>query len=268
MRNKRRRRHKETTEAFSDDGVKPLTPAGRAALAEFLNRPDRPEESLTIGEVEGFLFTVAACPDQVQPSEWLPLVFGGKMPEFEDREEAAVVLGGLMSLYNAINEDVREFGGKLPSHVKPRGKPADNMDQDTPIAKWSSGFVQGHLWLEDVWAAYGNRWKAQVGDRIDGLQEACWILGLFSAGVFPELVLKKSGASKHTRDAIIKNASDNFAWAASIYAMIGRRLDDLQRQSEQGRPADDGFVRPGRNDPCSCGSLRKYKKCCGRPAQA
>ncbi|WP_430700914.1 SEC-C metal-binding domain-containing protein [Pontivivens nitratireducens] len=22
--------------------------------------------------------------------------------------------------------------------------------------------------------------------------------------------------------------------------------------------------RPGRNDPCSCGSGRKYKKCCGR----
>ena len=26
--------------------------------------------------------------------------------------------------------------------------------------------------------------------------------------------------------------------------------------------ADD---QPGRNDPCSCGSGKKYKKCCGRP---
>ena len=25
-------------------------------------------------------------------------------------------------------------------------------------------------------------------------------------------------------------------------------------------------ARPGRNDPCPCGSGRKYKKCCGRKA--
>lgn len=49
---KRRKQHKEMEEAFSDDIVKPLTPARQAALAEFLDRPDRPEESLTVGEVE------------------------------------------------------------------------------------------------------------------------------------------------------------------------------------------------------------------------
>jgi len=268
LRDKRRRHQKETEEAFSDDIVKPLTPARRAALAEFLNRPDRPEGSLTIGEVEGFLFTVAACPDLVPPSEWLPIVFGGELPQFEDREEAELVVGGLLALYNVINEDVREFGGRLPGQVKPRGKPADNMDQDAPIAQWSSGFVEGHLWLEDVWTAYGNRWKAQLQQGMEGLERACWVLGLFSAGSFPEFVLKESGADKRTREAVIKNACDNFAWSASIYVMIGKRMGDLQRQSERGRPAKDGFIRPGRNDPCTCGSLKKYKKCCGRPARA
>jgi tetratricopeptide (TPR) repeat protein len=29
-------------------------------------------------------------------------------------------------------------------------------------------------------------------------------------------------------------------------------------------PARKGTVRPGRNDPCACGSGRKYKKCCGQ----
>lgn len=48
------------------------------------------------------------------------MVFGGEMPEFEDREEAELVLGGLLALYNVINEDVREFGGKLPSQVNRR----------------------------------------------------------------------------------------------------------------------------------------------------
>lgn len=264
----RRGRHKDAEAAFSEDIVKPLTPARRAALAEFLDRPDRSAESLTIGEVEGFLFTVAACPDVVQPSEWLPIVFGGEFPEFEDSEQAAAVVGGLLSLYNGINEDVREFGGQLPGHVKPREKPADNLDGDAPMAQWSSGFVEGHLWLEDVWSAYGDRWKRQMDDQIDGLMEACWILGLFSAGLFPEVVLKKHGADERTRNAVIRDACEKFAWAASTYALIGLQLGDLQRRSKRARPAEDGFIRPGRNDPCSCGSLRKYKKCCGRPAQA
>ena len=167
MRGERRARHREVEEALPEDIVKPLTPARRAALAEFLDRPDRPEGSLTFGEVEGFLFTVAACPDPVQPSEWLPIAFGGEFPEFEDPEEAKSVLGGLLSLYNVINEDVREFGGRLPGQVKPLEKLADNMDEDAPIAQWSSGFVEGHLWLEDVWAAYGNRWKAQLENGIE-----------------------------------------------------------------------------------------------------
>ena len=30
------------------------------------------------------------------------------------------------------------------------------------------------------------------------------------------------------------------------------------------RTEDGGMKRPGRNDPCPCGSGRKYKRCCGR----
>ena len=38
-------------------------------------------------------------------------------------------------------------------------------------------------------------------------------------------------------------------------AMAWARMRDLREQ---------GKSRPGRNDPCICGSGRKYKKCCGR----
>lgn len=47
---------------------------------------------------------------------------------------------------------------------------------------------------------------------------------------------------------------------------IGRRLSDLLA-TMHGRDPDAADVAPtkiGRNDPCPCGSGRKYKKCCGR----
>jgi preprotein translocase subunit SecA len=53
---------------------------------------------------------------------------------------------------------------------------------------------------------------------------------------------------------------------------------DREKRHRSGLPGDDdeplpepvepisGQDQPGRNDPCPCGSGKKYKKCCGRPS--
>ena len=42
----------------------------------------------------------------------------------------------------------------------------------------------------------------------------------------------------------------------------GREI--LENRDQQGPRSGLGAARPGRNDPCPCGSGKKYKKCCGR----
>jgi uncharacterized protein YecA (UPF0149 family) len=47
-----------------------------------------------------------------------------------------------------------------------------------------------------------------------------------------------------------------------------RSVDDLQAEEEMLKKAEkvkpiQGGEQPGRNDPCPCGSGKKYKKCCG-----
>jgi uncharacterized protein YecA (UPF0149 family) len=37
-----------------------------------------------------------------------------------------------------------------------------------------------------------------------------------------------------------------------------------QQGEEKAKPFVFGGARVGRNDPCPCGSGKKYKKCCGR----
>ena len=39
------------------------------------------------------------------------------------------------------------------------------------------------------------------------------------------------------------------------------------RRQDQGREAASVRQQPGRNDPCPCGSGKKFKHCCGRKAQ-
>ena len=54
-----------------------------------------------------------------------------------------------------------------------------------------------------------------------------------------------------------------------LYYIIGLEPDkredisDLERALHPSSPATAPAT-PGRNDPCSCGSGKKYKKCCGR----
>jgi uncharacterized protein YecA (UPF0149 family) len=39
-------------------------------------------------------------------------------------------------------------------------------------------------------------------------------------------------------------------------------MEWVRMRDEEG----SGNSQPGRNDPCPCGSGKKYKKCCGSPA--
>jgi hypothetical protein len=45
-------------------------------------------------------------------------------------------------------------------------------------------------------------------------------------------------------------------------------LQPIARIERAGRRPAVRVARPGPNEPCSCGSGRKYKKCCGAPAPA
>jgi uncharacterized protein YecA (UPF0149 family) len=45
-----------------------------------------------------------------------------------------------------------------------------------------------------------------------------------------------------------------------LHALFVERIERLTPRVPLKREA-----RPGPNDPCSCGSGRKFKKCCGKP---
>jgi len=55
-----------------------------------------------------------------------------------------------------------------------------------------------------------------------------------------------------------------FPEALATYANIGRSIFEavLEYESGGGQPAVKQKI--GRNEPCPCGSGKKYKQCCGR----
>lgn len=94
---------------------------------------------------------MAAAPEFVQPSDWLPIIFGEQDPGYASVEEANQILGELMTLYNDINRSVLEEQPSLPADCAVYPNALDNFDPSAPLSHWCRGFLVGHGWLEELW---------------------------------------------------------------------------------------------------------------------
>lgn len=231
------------------------TKAGIASkLAVFLGHPSRPPETLRYHELEGFLFAVGSAPELVRPSEWLPEVFGGQEAGFETLEEARAILRELMSLYNVVNASAASERATLPSDCRFRRKVLANLDEGAPMSLWSRGFLRGHQWLEEAW-------EHAVPDPLD--QEfAMWLMTLsfFASRRLAESYVKELGRSDLEEAATLFRRA--FPDALAEYARLGRTIHKVVMDDAAKAERRTG-TKVGRNDPCPCGSGRKYKKCCG-----
>jgi uncharacterized protein len=225
-------------------------------LRAFLDDPARPADTLRYHELQGFLFTVACAPELIRPSEWMPIVFGDREREYANLDEAKQVMTDLMALYNTINGAVFRQQPALPAGCAFRDEILANLDDDAPIRQWSHGFRLGHTWLEDVWDQY-------VPEELDDQFAATLLtLSFFSSRKIAEAFRQESAPSK-TLEEFATAMRRLFPDALAEYAHFGRSISQVIAEAGRTESTVTRPVKVGRNDPCPCGSGRKYKKCCG-----
>ena len=116
---------------------------------------------------------------------------------------------------------------------------------------WALGFMAAVAqWPED-WAPPRDKdIAAQMADALD-----CVALLTHDDSAAPAHNMHDSGAAPTTSEQRLQDLCEAL-WAVYDLHAIGRALGPPTR------PATRAST-PGRNDPCPCGSGRKYKKCCG-----
>jgi len=226
-------------------------------LADFLEQPERPPGMLHYHEVQGFLFAVATAPELVRPSEWMPIVFGGEEAEYADLEEARTILAALMALYNDVNASVRSARPALPLDCRFRKDASANLADDAPVSRWSRGFMRGYQWLRDDW-----------DECVPDEHERDFVAMIMALSFFGSEALAASFLKEIGQDDLHSGAvrfRRVFPDALAEFARIARLIQDvLLKHGVPAAPPPKPKV--GRNDPCPCGSGRKYKKCCGAAA--
>ncbi len=112
-----------------------------------------------------------------------------------------------------------------------------------------------HDWLEEVW----NRYTPEALDN--ELGSCLMILNLFSNHKLAEAFYQEIAAtSSDSFEEYVDRMLGMFEIAMSEHAHLGRSIQTAL--DEQAKQPVVNPPKTGRNDPCPCGSGKKYKKCC------
>jgi len=190
---------------------------------------------LSASELDGFMTAIASGPEEIEAAEWFPAIFSGDPPDFEADVKVQYLFTLLMRHLNNIeallDEDAEQFEPMFGI------REIDGVDVEVPD-EWCMGYLRGI-------SLRGEQWEALWDDQ----PEALTTIALFGTPEgWDELEKLDEETQAGFRDMLP-------AMVRTIYGywQIVRYPPDTLRRDEP---------KVGRNDPCPCGSGKKYKQCC------
>ena len=221
-------------------------------LNDLLDQIPVEREGMRLVEFDGYVAALIVCPEMILPSEWLPPVWGGD-GVFEHIGEAEDIVGAVMGHYNrvaqALAEDPETYAPVL--QVDPNG-------DDVVWAPWIDGFERAMRLRARAWE------QIVLSDDEEAAASLNLILAMneFSRGrseLSEEAIADLTLRAPTLIPDFVRNLN---VWTKSRWS-AGRGPGGSVHGTGFGTDDAPNFGRKvGRNDPCPCGSGRKYKHCC------
>lgn len=222
----------ELRQPLSDEELERL----EASLARHPN-------SMTLEMLDGFFAALVCSPELVLPSVCMPYVLGADDEKMADLED-------VQTFYELVTRHWNSVARSLNT-----GKPYDMVlvsseDKCDYGNDWAAGFLQGVQ-------IGGEGWERLIEDDEHG-------------GIF---VLIFALIHEHDPDPDLRPEPIGEEQRSSMFATISTLLPSVYKYFEAERRNGGPYkiqrqipvrkTKIGRNDPCPCGSNRKYKHCCG-----
>lgn len=197
------------------------------------------EGVLDISELDGFMTALVSGPVVVPPSRWLPVVWGDFEPEWKNPQEFEAVFTLLIRHMNGIVSSLMEQPGDFEPLFLERVVEGKTY---TIVDEWCEGYVQGVNLTADLWGAGGLEMEIMLIPMRAFTSETDWRGHELSSDVEIENLYQ----------AIARNVRE-----IHTYWLVRREAD-----APSFVPVRRAAPSAGRNDPCPCGSGKKFKKCC------
>ena len=217
----------------------PLTEAELDRLEGLLAVPESDEGALPLDALQGFLCAVCSAPQEIPQQVWVSAALG-ESPATDE------VVDLLVRFKNSIGHSL-QMGESVNLILYPMTEDdADDLDYET----WTQGYVEGMDICETAWEE-----AAPDEEELDDLLMNILVL---------------SGALEEDED-LRAELGLNAREEAKLIRTYTERLPDVVQEIYDYwtaiRLKPETFTREGprigRNDPCPCGSGKKYKHCHG-----
>ena len=221
----------------------PITDADLERLEALAGAGKLAGRAMLPDELQGFLCAIVSAPQPIPESVWMPIALG------VDPEDGEVAASGIVPLVRRLRDecerDLLEERGIDP--ILAPGPGGEGLDH----ARWARGYLEGVSLADPAW-------DADDPETADGLLTPFFVL---AGDATPEVrrAYRESlelptdiDLDQMLEDDLPLVVQDNFEY------WLDRRLvpETIRRESPK----------VGRNDPCPCGSGRKFKQCCGKNA--
>ena len=201
--------------------------------------PEKDEGIFCLSQLDGFLTAVASGPVMIPPSQWLPAIWGDFEPEWESEEEFQSILLLMTSIMNSNIETLMNRPERFEPFFNEHFSDGKTF---TIVDEWCEGYMRGVSLAQDLWMEAGFEMEVLLLPIISFTEEGEWRGHDFTDDV----------KVKNLQNAVCNNAREIHAYWLALRENLKPAVSTVQRQTP----------RIGRNEPCPCGSGKKYKKCC------
>jgi uncharacterized protein len=243
----------------------PLTPEDFDALDAELDLLREQDEEIPQWEFcEGFLAALVCMRREVPPDEYWPVLLGEDFRPMQHMEFVWRWRRRWQEIATALDAPVEQLEDERTYHPEAldvRGAmlalpPEERAEPPTgALPAYAQVWALGFMYAVESWPQDWERPRdAQAADMIDASLEDIVALTEDDTGVPTVSMYAEDGPPSVSEERL--DAVGAGIWAVydlrQVWRSLGPRIDPVRKAEE-----------PGRNDPCPCGSGKKYKKCHG-----
>ena len=211
--------------------------AARSRLMELLDAKSEAHNTMRCDEVQGFMMALLSGPDALNPTNWLPEILGEESL-FDAKERTEIE-----RLVMAMAADMRM---KLNEKILPDLWFYEDEAGNPDFYTWCNAYLYALDIVPTDW------FEAVDQEEFKDLFYPIMALGgIYDDEENGEVILHLNEKELTSWNLICPHVLLDIYW---YWQAIINKPQTVRREGEK----------VGRNDPCLCGSGKKYKACCGK----
>ena len=211
--------------------------AARSRLIELLDAKSEAHNTMRCDEVQGFMMALLSGPDALNPTNWLPEILGEESL-FDAKERTEIE-----RLVMAMAADMRM---KLNEKILPDLWFYEDEAGNPDFYTWCNAYLYALDIVPTDW------FEAVDQEEFEDLFYPIMALGgIYDAEENGEVILHLNEKELTQLESDLPHVLLDIYW---YWQAIINKPQTVRREGEK----------VGRNDPCPCGSGKKYKACCGK----